>query len=151
MNVYAIAPLIATIAYIPLLITTAGNRPWQKRTVSFVLFLFTAMSWSFIVYLFRSNLFPGAALALFKLSVLFFALTVIQFHFFTSSFIPQDKNLVIFHLTFANPDMCECHTGIFTNDVVADVIGHGSYQLGIGIVALPLLSERSEIFTFSSM
>ena len=39
MNIYALFPLVTTIAYIPLLITTISNRPWQKQHTLFVLFL----------------------------------------------------------------------------------------------------------------
>ena len=94
MNVYALPPLIATIAYIPLLITTAGSRPWQKRHYLFILFLVAAMLWSLIVYLLRSNLFPDHNGLLFKLAVILFAVTAVQFHCFTSSFYPQGKPLV---------------------------------------------------------
>jgi diguanylate cyclase (GGDEF)-like protein/putative nucleotidyltransferase with HDIG domain len=154
MNVYAIAPLIATIAYIPLLITTAISRPWQRRNISFVLFLFTAMSWSFVVYLFRSNLFPGFSTILFKLSVIFFALTAIQFHFFTSSFYPQGRKRWLSFAYLSLVPICVITAlGYVTSDVVAvDSSVHGYYRFGIAFVALPLLFLAARnIYVFVNM
>src|SRR3989304_7401414 len=91
MSVYIIAPLIATVAYIPLLISTASSRPGQKRHFLFLLFLVSAMSWSLVVYFFRSNLFPGSGSILFKLAVILFSLMAIQFHCFASSFFPKGQ------------------------------------------------------------
>src|SRR3989304_6945243 len=91
MNVYALAPLVATIAYIPLLIPTASSRPWQKRHILFFLFLLAAMSWSLVIYLYRSNLFPDAGSALFKLSIVLFSVMAVQFHCFASSFYPKGQ------------------------------------------------------------
>ena len=39
MNVYALFPLVATIAYIPLLVTAASSRPWNRRHTLFILFV----------------------------------------------------------------------------------------------------------------
>ena len=86
MNIYALLPLIATIAYIPLLITTIGSRPWQKRHRLFILFLIPAMLWSLTDFFFRSNLFPEYNLLLFKAIVILFMWMVVQFHCFSSSF-----------------------------------------------------------------
>jgi diguanylate cyclase (GGDEF)-like protein/putative nucleotidyltransferase with HDIG domain len=86
MNVYALFPLIATIAYIPLLLTTAGSRPWQKRHTLFMLFLISAMLWSLIDYLFRGNFFPQYNVLLFKLIIIAFPVMAVQFHCFASTF-----------------------------------------------------------------
>jgi len=86
MNVYALFPLIATIAYIPLLLTTAGSRPWQKRNTLFILFLVSAMLWSLLDYFFRSNFFPQYTLIIWKATLLSFPLMAIQFHAFASTF-----------------------------------------------------------------
>ena len=86
MNVYALFPFIATIAYIPLLVTTAGSRPWQKRHTFFILFLISAMLWSLLDFLFRSNFFPQYNLLIWKVTVVSFPLMVAQFHMFASTF-----------------------------------------------------------------
>ena len=141
MNVYALPPLIATIAYIPLLITTAGSRPWQKRHYLFILFLVAAMLWSLIVYLLRSNLFPDHNGLLFKLAVILFAVTAVQFHCFTSSFYPQGKSrwLAFAYLSLI-PILVMVILGYVTNPVTfSNGFVHTQYKTGIVIVALPLL------------
>ncbi len=86
MNIYTVFPLIATIAYIPLLVTTASNRPWQRRHTLFILFLIPAMLWSLTDVFLRSNLFPEYNLLLFELTLVAFSVMGVQFHLFLSSF-----------------------------------------------------------------
>jgi diguanylate cyclase (GGDEF)-like protein/putative nucleotidyltransferase with HDIG domain len=89
MNAYAIAPLVAVIAYIPLLITTVVSRPWQKRFTLFILFIVSAIIWSSIDVLLRVDFFPDSAYIPFKLIVISYAFMVLQLHVFTSSFFPK--------------------------------------------------------------
>jgi diguanylate cyclase (GGDEF)-like protein len=92
MNVYAIIPIFAIVAYIPLFLTTAASRPWQKRHTLFILFLSAAMSWSLIDYFFRSNFFPQYNIYLLKAILVVFPLMVVQLHCLTSSFFPIGRN-----------------------------------------------------------
>jgi len=142
MNAYAIAPLVATIAYIPLLITTISSRPWQRRHLLFILFLASALSWSFITYLFRSGSFPELSSVLFKLTVIFFAVCAVQFHFFNSSFYPQGTGrwlpFAYISLLFV---VVLVMLGYATGEVFIDDAGyvHSVYKSGITFVSLPLL------------
>jgi diguanylate cyclase (GGDEF)-like protein/putative nucleotidyltransferase with HDIG domain len=86
MNIYSIFPLVAIVVYIPLIITSAGSRPWQKRHALFILFLLSAMMWSLIDYVFRGNYFPQYNLWLFKAIVIAFPVMAVQFHVFASTF-----------------------------------------------------------------
>jgi diguanylate cyclase (GGDEF)-like protein len=86
MNVYALFPLIATIAYIPLIATVAGTRPWQRRHTLFILFLASAIMWSFTDVLFRSSYLTQHRLLLGSVLVCMFSFMAVQFHVFTSSF-----------------------------------------------------------------
>jgi diguanylate cyclase (GGDEF)-like protein/putative nucleotidyltransferase with HDIG domain len=86
MNIYALFPLVAIFAYIPLLITTISSRPWQRQHTLFTLFLVAAMIWSTTDYLFRSNLFPQHSLLMLRLVMIAFTWTAVQFHCFSSSF-----------------------------------------------------------------
>jgi len=86
MNVYALIPLIAVIAYIPLLITTISSRPWQTRHKLFILFLIAAMMWSLTSVFLRSNFFPQYNFLLLKVILITFTWTVVQFYCFASSF-----------------------------------------------------------------
>jgi diguanylate cyclase (GGDEF)-like protein len=95
MNIYALIPLIATIAYIPLLVTTASARPWSKQHRLFFAFLCAAFLYSLVDIFFRSNLMPGNDdynKLLLKIIIFLFALMAVQFHCFTSYFFPADKS-----------------------------------------------------------
>jgi len=85
-NIYALLPLIALIAYIPLLIITATSRPWQRRHELFILYLVSAMICCSSEVIFRSNFFPEYKLLLFKVVLITFAWTIVQFYCFISSF-----------------------------------------------------------------
>jgi len=86
MNVYTLFPLIAVIAYVPLLITTLSSRPWQTRHKLFIVFLFAAISWSLTSVFLRSNLFPQYNFFLLKIILVTYTLTAVQFYVFLSSF-----------------------------------------------------------------
>ena len=86
MNIYTFFPLIAVVAYVPLLITTLGSRPWQTRHKLFILFLMAAMSWSLTSVLLRSNFFPEHYFFLLQLILVTYTFTAIQFYIFISSF-----------------------------------------------------------------
>ena len=86
MNIYALFPVIAVIAYIPLLITTAGSRPWQRRHKLFILFLVAAISWSATDIFLRSNLFPQYNRPFLELILITYTWTAVQFYVFISSF-----------------------------------------------------------------
>jgi diguanylate cyclase (GGDEF)-like protein len=86
MNIYTIAPLIACIAYIPLILTVANSRPWQKRYTRFLFFISAAIIWSVVDIFLRSDYFPQHKYLFFQLIVITFSLMAVQFHHFTSSF-----------------------------------------------------------------
>ncbi len=92
MNPYAIAPLVATIAYLPLLFTTAITKPWRKRHTYFVIFLFSAMAWSFVDFIWRGYSNAQNAVLLSKIIMILFTLTAVQSHVFVSSFYPPQKS-----------------------------------------------------------
>ncbi len=53
MNTEALIPLIAFVAYVPLLGILLANRPWQRRHKLLLLYLIPAIAWSFSDFLFR--------------------------------------------------------------------------------------------------
>jgi diguanylate cyclase (GGDEF)-like protein len=90
MNIHVLIPLIATIAYIPLIVILFANRPWQPRQRLFFLFLIPAMLWSATDIFFRSSLFAQHKLLLVEI-VLFFAVwMIIQYRYFVQSFYKSD-------------------------------------------------------------
>ena len=86
MNIYTLFPLVAVIAYIPLLITTISSRPWQRRHRLFILFLVAAMMWSLTSVFLRSNFFPQYNLLLLKAILITYTWMAVQFYCFASSF-----------------------------------------------------------------
>jgi len=86
MNIYALFPLIATIAYIPLLVINISNRPWQRQNTLFILFLIPAMTWSLVDYLSRSGFFPQYNLLSFRVVIIMVMWMAVQLHCFMSSF-----------------------------------------------------------------
>ncbi len=86
MNIYTLAPLIAVIAYIPLIITVANSRPWQKRNTEFLLFLGAAVIWSIVDIFLRSDYFPEHKFLFFQMIIVTYMFMAVQFHSFTSSF-----------------------------------------------------------------
>jgi diguanylate cyclase (GGDEF)-like protein len=97
MNIYALFPLIATIAYIPLLAITFSHRPWQRQHKLFLAFLISAVSWSLADFICRGNFFPQHVMLLGKTIIIMFAWMGVQFHCFASSFYaPGQRRWLIF-------------------------------------------------------
>jgi diguanylate cyclase (GGDEF)-like protein/putative nucleotidyltransferase with HDIG domain len=142
MNLYTLFPLIATFAYIPLLATTASSRPWQKRHLLFILFLVSAMLWSGVDYIFRSQFFLQQAPLLFKFIIIAYALMAVQFHCFTSSFFaPGQRRWLPFAYVSLITTVVIVMLGYATGGVVVrDAVVHGIYRIGILFVFLPLMS-----------
>jgi hypothetical protein len=86
MNIYALIPLVATIAYIPLFVILLTNRPWQSRQKLFFLFLISAMLWSVSDIFFRSDFFMQDKLLLVKAGLCIAIWMVIQYRYFLQSF-----------------------------------------------------------------
>jgi diguanylate cyclase (GGDEF)-like protein/putative nucleotidyltransferase with HDIG domain len=136
MNIHALIPLVATIAYIPLIITTASNRPWQKRHTLFILFLIPAMAWSFADYLFRSNYFPEDNLFLLEFIMIACALMVVQFHCFTSSFYAPSQGRWLPFAYISLVVIVVCVILGYVVDGVTNVDGRLYSDYGIGIILL---------------
>ncbi len=141
MNIYTVLPLIATIAYIPLLITTASNRPWQRRHTLFLLFLVPAMTWSLVDIFFRGNFFPQYEHLLFKIILMVYVLMGVQLHVFLSSFYPpgQRRWLPFAYISLV-VSISAVAAGYATGGVVIEGEKiHGVYKIGILVLLLPLM------------
>ncbi|OGO18451.1 MAG: hypothetical protein A2Z15_02805 [Chloroflexi bacterium RBG_16_50_11] len=141
MNAYSIAPLIAALAYIPLLVTTALSRPWQKRYTLFILFVSAAAVWSVVDILLRSNYFPEHKYLFFQLIVITYCLMAVQFHLFTSSFFPKGKGR---WLPFSYGSLVFVAVLVALGYVPESVEGANNitlinYGKGVIFVAIPLL------------
>ncbi len=154
MNVYAIAPLIATIAYIPLLLTILSSRPWQRRQILFVIFLISAMLWSLLDYIFRGNFFPGMADTIFKLVIISFFLMTVQFHYFGTSFYPRGQKRWIPHVYISLLVVIVLTSlGYVTGSVtINSSYVYGFYKIGVIALAIPLIFMVSwNMFVFGKM
>lgn len=142
MNIYALFPLIATAAYIPLLVIALGTRPWRRLHTLFTLFVIPAMMWSLVDYFLRSNLFPQYNLILLRLGLISLMWMAVQLHCFMSSFYgPRQRRW----LPFAYSSL-----GVVVALILLGYIGQGvtmingdqlhlDYGPGIFILVAPLL------------
>jgi len=142
MNVYTLFPLIAVVAYIPLLITTLSSRPWQTRHKLFILFLIAAMVWSLTDIFLRSNFSPGHNLFLLKLILITYTLTAVQFHVFVSSFYAPGEGR---WLPLAYASLAIAIILILTGIVPEGVYAEGNklyldYGQGIFFLLVPLMA-----------
>ncbi len=92
MNSHALIPLIATVAYIPLLVIVLLSRPWQPRQRLFFLFLVPALLWSATDIFFRSDIFGEEYQKIIMVKIVLFwaVLMCIQYRYFLQSFYKSD-------------------------------------------------------------
>ncbi|MFC2040851.1 diguanylate cyclase [Chloroflexota bacterium] len=141
MNVYALIPLVATIAYIPLLITTISSRPWQRQQKLFTLFLIAAILWGLSDFLWRSDFLHPHSLIMGRLILPLFMWMAVQFHCFTSSFFSPGQGR---WLPFAYTSLAVVITLAVLGYIPEDIITSGStiypvYGKWIAFLAIPLL------------
>jgi diguanylate cyclase (GGDEF)-like protein len=91
MNIYAVPPLLAVIAYFPLFGVLLANRPLNRQQKLFIWFLIAAVFWSTSDILFRSNFFMSDKVLLGKVIACAFTLAAVQLHCFISSYYPPNK------------------------------------------------------------
>ncbi len=91
MNISVIMSLIATIAYIPLLIVLYANRPLQRDQKLFTMFLAGMMIWSFGTFLFRSEYFTPEKLWLAKITISLLCLSIAPLHYYLKTFFEPEK------------------------------------------------------------
>ena len=91
MNIYALFPLIATIAFIPLIATTVFTRPRLLQHKLFIGFLVPSMLWSLADYFWRGNIFPGHSLLLSRFVLIILSVMLVNFYIFISSFFARSE------------------------------------------------------------
>jgi len=145
MNVHVLTPLVATIAYIPLLVIVLINRPWQSRQKLFFLFLIPAMLWSATDIVFRSSLFMQDKLILVKI-VLFFAVwMIIQYRYFLQSFYKSDVASRPFAYIILAAFVGLLAAGLVPQDITVTAdnihVDYGPWVIGIAAVILAFTSR----------
>ncbi|MBN1376534.1 MAG: diguanylate cyclase [Dehalococcoidia bacterium] len=86
MTAYSLIPLVAVIAYVPLMIIMITSRPWKKQNWYFVLYLIAAMVWSSVSFLLHSSFLIEYQLLLAKLNICTFLWMAMQLYLFSRSF-----------------------------------------------------------------
>ncbi len=150
MNIYSLPPLLAAIAYIPLLGILLANRPWQRQQRLFAWFLIAAIFWSVSDILGRSDFLMPYKLLLLKIVVCTFTLAAAQFHCFISSFYPSNKGRWV-PLAYASVAIIIflVAIGYVPKDlIIADsklypVYGNGIFSMGL---PLAILTVRNVYF-----
>lgn len=104
MNIHSLIPLVATVAYIPLLALLLANRPWTRQQQIFVIFLTSVMLWSFGDFLFRSDYLNNEKIILAKGILCVLTLGVTQLHHYLKSF--YDKRNTRFPLAYMIMGIC---------------------------------------------
>src|SRR5512136_19276 len=149
MNAHALIPLIATIAYVPLLVIVMMNRPWQSRQRLFFLFLVPAMLWSASDIFLRTNLFAQDwKVNLAKIVVFCAVWMIIQYRYFLQSFYRSDVGrrpfayiiLAVWVGLLVAPDLPH---GFYTVHYTDDV--HYGYWI-VGIAAVILVMTSRDIY-----
>ena len=86
MNSHALVPLIATVAYIPLLVILLANHQWGKKQKLFIIFIVPAVLWSLTDVLFRSDYFMDHKILLVRVGLCMGLWMGVQYHYFLLSF-----------------------------------------------------------------
>ena len=86
MNINSIPPLLASVAYIPLLVIFLMGHNWKKKHALLIVYLISAMVWSLSSFFLRSDFFPEYKLLFFNTTLCglpftaTFLLSVINYH-----------------------------------------------------------------------
>jgi len=86
MNVHALIPLAAAVAYVPLFIILIFNRPWQRQHKLLFWYLIAAILWSFTDFVSRGDFLTGYRLILVKLVLALAIWMAVQFLFIVRYF-----------------------------------------------------------------
>ncbi len=143
MNIYAVPPLLAVIAYFPLFGVLLANRPLNRQQRLFIWFLVAAVIWSTTDILFRGNFLMSDKVLLGKIIACTFTLAAVQLHCFISSFYPPDKGrwlpvayssvVIIIFLTamdYVPQDV------ILTDGKIYTVYGNGVFLMGLPLAVV---------------
>jgi len=152
MNIYAIPPLLAAIAYIPLLGVLLANRPWNRQQRLFVWFLIAAILWSGSDVLLRGDFFIQDKIILTKVVACTFTLAAVQLHCFLSSFYPPNKGrwLPLAYFSLAIVIFLVATNYLPKELTIVDGKLYPVYGNGVFLMGLPLaiLTVRSVYFLY---
>ena len=149
MNVHVLIPLVATLAYIPLLVIVLQNRPWQPRQKLFFFFLIPAMLWSATDIFFRSDSFGDREQKLFLVKIVLFCAVwmILQYRYFLQSFYKSDVGrkpfayaVLVAYVGLAAANYIPNGITLITDEVTRSVVNiHVDYGLVVVAIAAVIL------------
>ena len=86
MNAHVVAPIIACVAYLPLLAVLFANRPWGKRQQLFVAFVVPAFLWSLTDLIARSDYLLEHKTLLAQIVICVAIWAIVQYHYFLTAY-----------------------------------------------------------------
>jgi diguanylate cyclase (GGDEF)-like protein/putative nucleotidyltransferase with HDIG domain len=139
MNTAILIPLIATIAYIPLVVILLSNRPWQPRHWLFLLFLVPTILWSLSSMLFRSDFLMEYKLLLIRITICLVIWMLVQLHYFIRSFYKYERIKIPLAYIFLLATIVLTASGYIPQYV--EVIASSGINVGYGpwIIAISIL------------
>lgn len=142
MNTHALIPLIASVAYIALIVILLFNRPWQRQQRLFFLFLIPAMMWSLTDIFFRSNFFMEyeVKLVLVKAVICLVILAVVQFHYFLCSFFRPQRVKIPVAYVFVIGTVALAALGYIPESIEIGAIINVDYGISILVIGLLILA-----------
>ncbi len=139
MNVQVLIPLIATVAYIPLLVVLVANRPWGRKQKFFFLFLIPAILWSVVAVLGYSGLFAGGEYFAVKFGICTVIWILVQLHYFVSSFYRSERVKFPWAYLFLVATIVLTASGLIPDSIIITETGAIVVDYGVLIVVIGLL------------
>ncbi|RPJ55123.1 MAG: hypothetical protein EHM12_12835, partial [Dehalococcoidia bacterium] len=86
MNIYSLISIIATLAYVPLLLILVANRPWQRQKQTFAVFLIAILLWGIGGFLFRSDYLINEKLYIAKANLCIVIFVITSLHYYLRTY-----------------------------------------------------------------
>lgn len=93
MNIESVLPLVAALAYIPLLLILVVHKQWHKQQVLLLLYLVFAVLWGLATFLLRSDYLVDYKVVLFKIAFCGLPLTAVQLYYFMMYYYRQSGGI----------------------------------------------------------
>jgi diguanylate cyclase (GGDEF)-like protein len=135
-----LVPLLAAVAYVPLLVGLLMNRPWGRQQWLFLLFLIPAFSWSVVDIFFRSDFLMQEKLLLVRLGICIAVWMGVQYHYLLCSFYRSQRIRVPLAYVLLVGIVVMAALGVFPQGMEVTAEGINIYY------GLPILSIVGSLF-----
>jgi len=117
MNTHVVIPVIASIAYLPLVALLIANRPWERRQKLFVAFIVPAFLWSLTDFVARSNYYLDQKHLWAQIVICVAIWAVVQYYYFVVSYIRKNPPRIPFAYGFVIATIALCVFGVIPSTV----------------------------------